>query len=91
MEKFVTYFGDVFQWLNDNDVVTNFLKFDFIIISLKKQNLATSYIFRLPKSKIKGRLGAESPQRCVYFFGHFLAQCLKKFKPFRTRCPKIFA
>jgi len=34
---FVTFFGDVFRWRNDHDVIIVFLKFDFVIISLKKQ------------------------------------------------------
>jgi len=37
-----------------NDVITDFLKFDFVIISSKKQNLATSRNFKSPKSKVNG-------------------------------------
>jgi len=53
-ECFLTVFGDVMNMTSPNDVITDFLKFDFVIISLKKQNLATSRNFRTPKSKIKG-------------------------------------
>jgi len=42
-----------------NDVITDFLKFDFVIISLKKQNLATSR--KSLKSKIKGRWERKAP------------------------------
>jgi len=51
------YFGNVFWRYNDNDVITDFLMFDFVIISLKMQNLATLCNFRSPKSKIKERWG----------------------------------
>jgi len=36
---------------------TDFLKFDFVISSLKNHNLAKSLNFRSPKSKVKGRSG----------------------------------
>jgi len=50
----VTFFGDV-----GNDDITEmtsyliFLKFDFVIISLKNHNLAKSSNFRSPKSNHK--------------------------------------
>jgi len=50
-----------FRLRNDDDVITDFLKFDFVIISLKKHNLTKSHNFRSPKSKVNGRWGAESP------------------------------
>jgi len=37
------------------------LEFDFVIISLKKHNLATLRNFGSPKSEIKGRWGGEPP------------------------------
>jgi len=39
---------------NYDDVILIFLKFDFVMISLKHHNLAKSYNFRSPKSKVKG-------------------------------------
>jgi len=65
-------FGDVKRRHHWNDVITDFLNFDFVIISLKNHNLAKSRNFRSPKSKDKGRwgfseLGAESPQRLAIF------------------------
>jgi len=71
MEKFcnvflMTFFGNIMA-MTSRDVITDFLKFDFVIISLKKQNLATLRNSRSPRSKIKGRWGAESSQRLAIF------------------------
>jgi len=56
-----------FGWLNGDDVITDFLKFDFVTISLKKHNLIKSRYFRSPILKINRRWGAESPQRLAIF------------------------
>jgi len=55
------YFADViwltdWRWCHKNDVITDFLKFNFITISLKNLNLVKSPNFRSPILKIKGRL-----------------------------------
>jgi len=57
MKKFcdvilVTLFGEH----NGDDVITDFLKFDFVTISLKNHNLVKSHNFRSPLLKIKGLL-----------------------------------
>jgi len=57
----VTFFGDIMAMTSLKFVKTDFLKFDFVIISLKKQNLATSLNFRSPKSKIKWGWGRRGP------------------------------
>jgi len=44
-----------------NDVITDFLKFNFVTISLKKHNLVISRNFRSPILKIKGRWGRRDP------------------------------
>jgi len=54
LEKIVTFFGDVMVITSQNDVIT-FLKFDFVIINLKYQNLAKSRNFKTPILKVKGR------------------------------------
>jgi len=43
----VTFFGDVTE-----KIITDFFKFDFVIISLKNHNLAKSRSFRSPKSNV---------------------------------------
>jgi len=47
-KKFVTLFWWHFRWRNGNDDITIFLKFNFVIISLKKHNLAKSRSFMSP-------------------------------------------
>jgi len=44
-----------------NGVIIDFLKFGFVIISLKKYNLAKLRNFSSPKLKIKGRWGQRAP------------------------------
>jgi len=51
----VTFFGDVMAITSLNDVIIDFLKFDFVIISLKKHNLAKLRNISSSKLKIKGR------------------------------------
>jgi len=45
----VTSFDDVIMMTLLNDVITDFFKFDFVIISLKKHNLAKLRNFRLSR------------------------------------------
>jgi len=52
----VTLDGDVYD-----DVITDFLKFDFVIISLKDHDLAKSSNSWSIKSKVKGRWGRRAP------------------------------
>jgi len=56
----VTFFGGVIQRPHWNHVITHFLKFDFVIISLKKHNLGKSRNFRSPKSRVRSFGGVES-------------------------------
>jgi len=41
-----------FRLVTFSDVITDFFKFDFVIISLKIHNLTKSRNFRSPKSKV---------------------------------------
>jgi len=66
IEKFcdvilVTLFGDVMAITSLNDVIIDFLKFDFVKMSLKNHNFAKLRNFSSPKLKIKGRLGRRAP------------------------------
>jgi len=63
----VMSFVDVMAMTSQNDVITDFLKFDFVTISLKNYNLVKSRNFRSPILKIKGRWGRLSPQRLTIF------------------------
>jgi len=51
---------------HSNDVITDFLKVRFVIISFKKHNLGKSPNFRLLKSMVKRRWERE-PQRLAIF------------------------
>jgi len=63
------YFGDVFQWRNGDYVtkMTEFLKFNFVIISLKNHNFVKLRNFSSPKLKIKGRWGRIAPSAWRFF------------------------
>jgi len=54
----VTFSGDEMVISN---VITIFLKFDFVIISFKNHYLAKSRNFRSPILKVKGRWGRKAP------------------------------
>jgi len=51
----VTFIGCVIMmwWHHWNDIKTDFLKFNFVIINLKNNHLAKSHNFRSPTSNIK--------------------------------------
>jgi len=53
----VTLFGDVIAMTSLKYVITDFLKFDFVIISVKYYILGKSRNIRPPKSKVKRRWG----------------------------------
>jgi len=55
------FWWTLFWWRHWNNVTTIFLNFDFVIIILKKHNLAKSRNFRLTISKVKGRWGRRAP------------------------------
>jgi len=74
-------FCDIFRWHNGHDIIkwrhNWFLKFDFVIISLKKQNLTTSRNFRSPKSKIKAHWGRRAVEWKLIIFPNSWVQTEK--------------
>jgi len=52
---------------SQNDVITDFLKFDFVTISLKNHNLVKSPYFRTAILTIKGRWGRWAPSAWRFF------------------------
>jgi len=58
MVKFCDVFWLRFRWHNDHDVIPDFLKFNFVVISLKKQNLAT-HVKGHQNRRLRGAGGGE--------------------------------
>jgi len=63
----VTFFGGVIVMTSLKWRHNWYFRFDFVIISLKKQNLAISRNFRLPISKVKWRWGRKALERLAIF------------------------
>jgi len=44
---------DIFRWRNYGDIIIDYFKFDFDIISFKTPKLAKSYNFTSPTSRVR--------------------------------------